>query len=302
VGDRIVRRSDGGVLYHLAVVVDDHDMGITHVIRGADHHINTPLQLALARALGFEPPHYAHVPLIVGPGGKKLSKRRDDASIETHREQGFLPEALANWLVRLGWSHGDQEVFSLDEIRSLFDLDAVGRNPAGADRDKLLHLNQLWLRALSARARFERALPHLERAAGGPVERTAQLDQLLELVAERSQTLPDLAERARFALVDEIAVDEKAIAKHWKPAVLEPLAALHARLEAAPAWNERDIEAAFEQVCQAADMKLGKLAQPVRVAVTGTAASPGIFETLAILGRERTLARIGVALEHLRAA
>ena len=161
IGDRIIRRSDGAPLYHLAVVVDDVDMRIDHVIRGADHHSNTPLQLAIYRALDVAPPAFAHVPLIVGEGGKKLSKRRDAASIEHFREEGYLPEALCNWLVRMGWSHGDQEIFALDEVASLFGLDPVGRSSARADPDKLAHLNQHYIKTIPTDDLVDRLLGHL---------------------------------------------------------------------------------------------------------------------------------------------
>jgi glutamyl-tRNA synthetase len=303
IGDRIVRRSDGGALYHLAVVVDDADMGITHVIRGFDHHINTPFQLALYEALGAPVPAFAHVPLIVNEQGKKLSKRRDAVAVEHFRAEGFLPSAMCNWLVRLGWSHGDQEIFSRDEIQQLFDLDAVGRGAASADPARLRHLNQHWIKALDAEALWREVRPHLEAVAGHAVERTTALDHLLDLLRERSQTLVEMAERARFAVTDTFAYDEKAVRKHLTKAAEAPLADLHDRLAALDDWSEGALEAAFEAVCAAhGGLGLGKLAQPVRVAVTGSSASPGIFETLAILGRQRSVGRIAEALHTIRHA
>jgi len=198
IGDRIIQRSDGQPLYHLAVVVDDLEMGISHVIRGADHHPNTPLQIALYRALDAEPPEFAHVPLIVGAGGKKLSKRRDPVSVQNFREEGYLAPALRNWLIRIGWSHGDQEVFNSDEICTLFDLDAVNRSAAQADGDKI----------------------------GCEVRVTAELGELAELQRERGKTLSEMARLSRWFVVDEVDFDPKAVKKHLKPAIEPALRAL----------------------------------------------------------------------------
>ncbi len=304
IGDAIILRSDGTAVFHLAVVVDDMDMGITHVIRGADHHPNTPLQVALYEALDAEPPTYAHVPLIVGEGGKKLSKRRDNVSIQDFREHGHLQEALVNWIVRLGWSHGDEEVFSLDDIAKLFDLEHVGRSGAHADEAKLAWLGQHWLKTLPADALFERARPFLEAVAGGAVERSAGLDGLLDLLRERSHTLVEMAEQAHWLLRDEIEIEEKAAKKHLRPVALPLLADLVPRLESTDDWSEAGLEPAFDAVVTAHETKMGKLAQPVRVAVTGGPNSPGIFETLSVLGRERTVARLknAIAVIEARAA
>jgi glutamyl-tRNA synthetase len=293
IGDMIIRRSDGAPLFHLAGVVDDLDMRITHVIRGADHHSNTPFQLAIYAALGATPPALAHVPLIVGPGGKKLSKRRDDVSVQSFRERGYLPQALRNWLVRVGWSHGDQEIFSAEEIVALFDLGAVHRSSAHADPGKLDWLNQHYLKTLPSDELVHAALPFLERQADGPVRPTPALAKLLDLQRERARTLEEMAERSRFLLVSKLEYEEKAARKHLQPEVAPLLAELAARLAELPEWSEPALEAAFEAVrASHGDLPLGKLAQPVRVAVTGGTASPGIFETLAVVGRERTLARL----------
>jgi glutamyl-tRNA synthetase len=301
IGDGIIRRSDGQPLYSLAVVVDDLDMEISHVIRGADHHSNTPFQLALYRALDRQPPVFAHVPLIVGPGGKKLSKRRDPVSIQSYQQKGYWPEAIDNWLIRIGWSHGDQEIFTPDEICSLFDLDAVHRASAGADLAKLDWLNQERIKSASPDALFDAVHPFLEVEAGHPVEDSPALRQLLDLLRERSSTFSEMAERARFALVEEIAYDEKAAKKHLKPNSEALLRDLHDRLAGLESWDEASLEAAFDAVRAAHDdLKMGKLAQPVRVAVTGSSASPGIFETLAVLGKRRTVGRLAEAVHFLR--
>lgn len=301
IGDRIIRRSDGGALYHVAVVVDDIDMGITHVIRGADHMPNTPLQIALYRALGAEPPVFAHLPLLLGAGGKKLSKRRDPVAIQHFRDEGYLPEAMCSWLARLGWSHGDQETFSREELVSLFDLPDVHKSNVQTDLAKLTATNQHWIRTLPLDTLWPHLAPRLEAVAGEPVERHAELDQLLELLRERSDTLAAMAEQTRWLLVDAVEYDEKAAAKHLKPAALDPLSDLQGRLAALDPWDEATIEAAFAATLAAHEgLKLGKLAQPVRVALTGSAASPPIYETVAVLGRDRAASRLAQALTEIR--
>ncbi len=301
IGDMIVRRSDGGPLYNLAVVVDDVDMGITHVIRGADHHSNTPFQLAIYRALDAAPPLFAHVPLIVGADGKKLSKRRDPVSVQQFREEGHPVDAMRNWLVRIGWSHGDQEIFSRDEIAALFDLDAVHRASARADAAKLSFLSQHFLKTLPREALFAELQPFLDAAAGHPVPRSPALERLVDLLRERSHTLAEMASLAHFFLVDNVAYDEKAAQKHLRREIEPALAALHDRLAAPGEWSAARIEAAFEAVRSAhGDLPLGKLAQPVRVAITGGVVSPPIFDTLEVLGPQRSLGRIAEALHFIR--
>lgn len=302
IGDGIIRRSDGSPLFHLAVVVDDLDMGITHVIRGADHHSNTPFQLALYRALGSTPPTFAHVPLIVAESGRKLSKRKDPVSLQKFKADGYLPEAMLNWLARLGWSHGDQEIFSMEEIVKHFDLEHVGRSGAQADLAKLDFLNQHYLKTCSADRLFETAKPFLEAVTGKPVERSERLDKTLDLLRERSHQLCEMAEKARFVLLDEIEIEAGPAKKHLRPVALEPLETLIAQFESGSEWSLESLERDFEAACvTAGDLKLGKLAQPVRVAVTGTGASPGIYETLEVVGRERTLARLRNAADLIRA-
>jgi len=301
IGDRIIRRSDGGPLYHLAVVVDDIDMRIDHVIRGADHHSNTPFQLAIYRALDVPPPVFAHVPLIVAEGGKKLSKRRDAVSIEHFREEGYLPEALCNWLVRMGWSHGDQEIFSLDEVASLFGLEAVGRSGARADPDKLLHLNQHYIKTLPTGTLLERLQPFLEAASGHSVPPTPPLERLVDLNRDRAKTLAEMADRCLFLVTEQIAYDQKAAKKHLRKEIAPALSDLHDRLAALENWNEEALARVFEATRDAqGGIAIGKLAQPVRVAVTGRSFSPGIFETLAVLGKGRSLRRIAEAIEYLQ--
>jgi glutamyl-tRNA synthetase len=235
------------------------------------------------------------VPLIVGADGRKLSKRRDPVSVQHFRAQGYLPEALCNWLVRIGWSHGDQELFSIDEIRALFALDAVHRSPGHADLQKLDWINQSWIKQLPA----ERLVAELSAFLPPGAETDPGLPGLVDLLRERSRTLAEMAERARFLVTPdaELAHDPKAAAKHWKPALRAPVDALRGALARVEPWEPAAIEAAFESVRAAHEgLGVGPLAQSVRVAVTGSAASPGIYDTLAVLGRERALARIDRAL------
>jgi glutamyl-tRNA synthetase len=297
IGDAIIQRTDGTPLYNLAVVVDDVDMRVSHVIRGADHHANTPLQVALYRALGMEAPTFAHLPLIIAESGKKLSKRRDNVSIQQFRDEGHLREALINWIVRLGWSHGDDEIFSLDEIGSAFDLEHVGRSAARAEPSKLLWLGQHYLKALDSDDLFARVRPHLEHVAGGPVVDEPGLRLLLDLLRERSHTLVEMAGLASWHVREKLDYDEKSVQKHLKASVIPLLEGLRDALAEAPSWTVASLEKVFDQVAAAAGgVSLGKLAQPVRVAVTGGSVSPGIHETLCSLGRARTLTRIDAAI------
>jgi glutamyl-tRNA synthetase len=300
IGDMIIRRSDGAPLYNLAVVVDDLEMQISHVIRGADHHSNTPFQLALYQALAKQPPLFAHVPLIVGPGGKKLSKRRDPCRSGLPRA-GLLAPAMLNWLARIGWSHGDQEIFSRDEIRELFDLAQVHRSSAQADAGKLVWLDQHWIKTLPRPELIHALLPFLAAAARHPVTPSRELERLVDLLRERSKTLVEMAQLARFLVTDRIAYESKAAAKHLARESEALLADLYGKLEALGDWSEPALEAVFDEVrARHGDLPMGKLAQPVRVALTGGAVSPPIFETLAVLGKPRSVGRIAEAIHFIR--
>lgn len=302
IGDAIIQRSDGSPLYNLAVVVDDIDMQVTHVIRGADHQANSILQLALYDALGAQRPTFAHVPLIVDESGKKLSKRRNTVSVQQFREEGYLHEALDNWLVRLGWSQGDQEIFSLADLARSFPLEDIGRSPARADTAKLDWLNQHYIKGLASDDLFSRVKPYLEREADAEVEDTPDLRKLLDLLRERSTTLVEMAARARWQLRDDVEYDEAAVKKHLRPAILPVLEAILGAMNDLPDWSESELSKLFEEVAaDQGNLKLGKLAQPIRVAVTGGPNSPGIFETLEVLGRERSLHRVRAAIERVRA-
>jgi glutamyl-tRNA synthetase len=298
IGDRIIQRSDGQPLYHLAVVVDDLEMEISHVIRGADHHPNTPLQIALYRALDATPPEFAHIPLIVGAGGKKLSKRRDPVSVQQYRDEGFLAPAVRNWLIRIGWSHGDQEIFSSKEICEWFDLDAVSRSDAQTNRDKLLWLNQHYIKNLPTPELAESLAHFLALETSEPVSVTPALCEFAELQRERGKTLSEMARLSRWFAIDEVEYDDKAVRKHLKSTIAPALRDLHDSLEKLDDWSRDAIEEVFQAVLSRhGDLKIGKLAQPVRVAVTGGTVSPGIFETLAVLGRRRSLTRLAGAIE-----
>jgi glutamyl-tRNA synthetase len=301
IGDMIIRRSDGAPLYNLAVVVDDLDMQISHVIRGADHHSNTPFQLALYQALDKPPPAFAHVPLIVGPGGKKLSKRRDPVSVQDYRAQGYLAQAVLNWLARIGWSHGDQEVFSRQELAELFDLDKVHRSSAQADAGKLVWLNQHWLKTLPGPELMHALLPFLSATAEHEVVPGRDLERLVDLLRERSKTLVEMAALARFLVTDRIAYEAKAAEKFLSRESEPLLADLHEQLVALAEWSEPALERVFEEVrARHGGVAMGKLAQPVRVALTGGAVSPPIFETLAVLGKPRSVGRIAEAIHFIR--
>jgi glutamyl-tRNA synthetase len=300
IGDRIIARSDGQPLYHLAVVVDDLEMGITHVIRGADHLPNTPLQIALYRALDAEPPQFAHVPLIVGDAGKKLSKRRDSVSIQDFEQQGMLADALRNWMIRIGWSCGDQEIFSSDQICQSFDLAAVNRSSAQADTDKLLWLNQHYIKELPNAELVEALIPFLSSEISQPVAPSDGLSRLVELQRERGKTLVEMARLSRWYVSDVVEYEEKAVRKQLKAGIRAPLQDLHDKLAELAAWSDESVKSCFDAVLTGHDdLKMGKLAQPVRVALTGGTVSPGIFETLTVLGQTRSINRIAAALEMI---
>jgi glutamyl-tRNA synthetase len=297
----VLARSDGTPVYHFAVVVDDHDMGVTHVIRGREHLTSTPRQLLLYDAFGWTPPEFAHVPLLVEADGKKLSKRREAVSVQSYRERGFVPEALLNWIARLGWGHGDVEIFDKGELARLFALEDVGTSPSQVHDDKLLWLNQHYLKSLPQGTLLRYLQPFLDREAGRAVAIDAPLARLVDLLRERSKTLEEMANLARFVLVSEIETDPKAARQHLGSAALAPLRDLTVELRALSSWDEDALRSAFERATARHGIELGKLAQPVRVAVTGRSYSPGIFETLAVLGRDRTLARLDAAIKSIEA-
>ena len=297
--DLIIRRTDGSPTYNLTVVVDDLDMGITHVIRGDDHLNNTPRQINILRALGHEPPRYGHVPMILGDDGARLSKRHGAVSVMQYREQGFLPEALLNYLVRLGWSSGDQEIFSLDEMISLFDIGDVNKAASTFNTEKLLWLNQHYIKAASPLRIAHLLSPHIGRLGIDPIN-GPNLVEVAEAQQERAKTLVEMADISAFFYQDFEQFDEQAAKKNLRPAAREGLEKMREALEALDDWSPEALHQAVVDVSDKLGLKMGKVAQPLRVAVVGRAASPGIDVTLYLVGRDACLRRIDMALEFIR--
>jgi glutamyl-tRNA synthetase len=268
--DLIIARSDGTPTYNFTVVIDDFDMSITHVIRGDDHLNNTPRQMNMLAALGAEQPVYAHLPMILGPDGAKLSKRHGAVDIREYRELGYLPVAMLNYLIRLGWSHGDQEVFSLEEMIELFDIADVNQSASSFNPEKLRWINQQHIIAGDAQCIGEALLPYLERAGLNP-EHGPPVADVANGFRERAQTLVQMVESARYLFEDFDEIDAKAAKKHLRPVVLEPLRKVRERLADLAEWNEAGIEEAVERVA--------------------------IDVTVSLVGRERTLERLDRAIE-----
>ncbi|MGE0081832.1 MAG: glutamate--tRNA ligase [Thiohalomonadaceae bacterium] len=297
--DLIIARSDGTPTYNLSVVVDDMDMQITHVIRGDDHLNNTPRQMNIFRALGVEPPRYAHVPMILGEDGQKLSKRHGAASVMDYREQGFLPEALLNYLVRLGWSHGDQEVFTRDEMIRLFDIKDVNNSASALNMSKALWLNQHYFKTLDPAHVAHHLSYHLGKLDIDPSTGPDPVE-VVKAYRERTKTLVEMAQASVFFYKDFDAYDEKAAKKNLKADIVEPLTALKDSLAALPEWTDAAIHQTLEKIAEQYGLGLGKIAQPLRVAVTGAGVSPPIDVTVRLVGRERVLARMERAIDYAR--
>jgi glutamyl-tRNA synthetase len=293
--DLIIARSDGTPTYNFCVVVDDMDMGVTHVIRGDDHLNNTPRQINMLRALGYTPPAYAHVPMILGPDGAKLSKRHGAVSVLQYQEEGFLPDALLNYLVRLGWSHGDQEVFTREEMIAAFDIHDVNKAASAFNNEKLLWLNQQHMVRSAPSALVSHLRYQLDRL-GLKCDEDAMLEGLILAQRERSKTLKEMAQNSRFFFTDAIEMDPKAAAKHLGADSVEGLREVHKRLGALAEWTAPCIHDALNGLATERGVGLGKIVQPVRVAISGGTVSPPIDATLALLGRERTLKRIDAAI------
>jgi len=291
IDDFIILRSDGTAVYNFCVVVDDVDMRISHVIRGTDHVANTPRQVLLYQALDAPLPRFAHIPMILGPDKAKLSKRHGAASVLEYRDQGYLPDALVNYLARLGWSHGDQELFTRRELIEKFSLENVGSSPAIFNPEKLLWVNFQYLKQTPPDTLARLAAPFLVRAGLPVPDDTAWLARALSTVRERAKTLVELVEAARFYITDAVELTPKA-AMQLRPEIAFVLDDLIEHLANLSTWDTSTIEAVFQDAVARHDIGLGKLAQPVRAAVTGSTASPGIYEVLDVLGRERSLARL----------
>jgi glutamyl-tRNA synthetase len=295
--DLIIFRSDGVPTYNFATVLDDFDFGITHVVRGDDHLPNTPRQMQIFYALGLTPPAYAHLPMVMGADGQKLSKRHGATSVFAYRDLGYFPEALLNYLVRLGWSHGDQEIFSLSEMFEYFDFANCGKSAGIFNAEKLLWINFHYMKELPLSRIAHDVKPFIAKKDWSISGDDAWLEKMIATLRERAKTLVELVEFASFYLNDEIAIDPKAAAKFLKPEIAEPLNAIAGELDALGAnFDEASIQAAFERVLARFNLKLGQLAQPVRVALTGGTVSPGIYEVIAVLGRPRTVVRLRTAL------
>ena len=293
--DLIILRADGTPTYNLSVVVDDHDMGITHVIRGDDHFTNAFRQTQIYRALGWDVPEFAHVPLIHGPDGAKLSKRHGALGVEAYRDMGYLPEALRNYLLRLGWSHGDDEIISTAQAFEWFDLDALGKSPARFDFVKLANLNGHYIREASDDRLIEALLPRLDLK---PEDALAErLRAALPDIKSRAKTLIELADLARFYVeARPLPFDEKAT-KAFDPAARDLLAGLAGSLAGA-AWNDHDLETLVRNYAESKGQKLGTVAQPLRIALTGSTNSPPLFAVMRVLGRAESLGRIEDALKR----
>ncbi len=301
--DLVLARSDGTPTYNFVVVVDDLLMGVTHVVRGSDHVSNTPKQMLIARALGEEPPVFGHLPLVLGPDKQVLSKRRGALAIGEYRRQGYLPEALVNYMALLGWSFdGEQEFFSLDELVRHFNISRVSGKAAAFDPEKLLWMNAQWIKRLRVPERADRMLPFLREAGlvGDEMddEERARLEAVVELIDDRVKTLSDIVTLAGFFLADDITYDEKAVSKVLtEPEALTILDGLYARLTEASSFTPDALEEIVRGFAAECGLKVGKVVQPVRVAVTGGTTSPGMFETLALLGRGVVLGRMARARE-----
>ncbi|HHF7347713.1 TPA: glutamate--tRNA ligase [Legionella feeleii] len=297
--DLILVRSDGNPTYNFAVVIDDWDMQITHVIRGDDHINNTPRQINLFKALNAPVPVFAHLPMILGDDGKRLSKRHGAVSVLQFKELGILPHALLNYLVRLGWSYGDQEIFSVAEMIASFDLKNVSRGVSSFNYDKLYWLNQHYQKSDSAETVAEALRWHFTQQ-GIDLSQGPNLVDLVPTQAERCKTLVEMCEKSRYFYQDTIDYDEEAVKKHLRPVVLAPLEVLYVRLQELKNWEKDALQTCINDVSAEFDINLGKIAQPLRVAVTGSSMSPAIDMTLSLLGRQRTLTRLEQALQRIR--
>jgi glutamyl-tRNA synthetase len=297
--DMIILRSDGTPVYNHAVVVDDHDMGITHVIRGVDHLTNAARQVQIYKAMGWDVPVFAHVPLIHGPDGAKLSKRHGALGIEAYRAMGYLPAGLRNYLARLGWSHGDDEIFSTDQAIQWFDIDDINKSPGRLDFAKLSDVNSHYIRQASDEELIRRLrdlLPHLDDGAqiAASIERAGwhRFAAALPTLKARAKTLLELIDGAAYLTAQRpLTLDDKA-AKALGAEARATLAKLLPQLQAAPDWNGPALEASVRQFAETAGQKLGNVAQPLRAALTGRTVSPPVFDVMAVLGREEALARI----------
>jgi len=302
--DFIIARSDGYPTYNFAAVVDDATMRITHVIRGDDHLSNTPRQILLYQALGYPLPRFAHIPMILGPDRARLSKRHGATSIWAYREMGYLPEAMVNYLVRLGWSHGDQEIFSREEMIRYFSLEKVGKTPATFDLQKLEWVNAHYIKTLPSCYLVEQARPFWIQAgvSEGELEEVSEgwLGSIVDALRERSRTLVEMARSSRYFFQDPSSYDEKA-QKALAPFLHSHLFELAAQIAGLSDFSAPSLEALYRRFAESKGLKLAQIAQATRVGLTGSTASPPLFQVMEILGREKVLRRIRSALSHITA-
>ena len=296
--DFIIARSDGTPTYNFCVVIDDWDMGITCVVRGEDHINNTPKQINILKALGAPVPEYAHVAMILGDDGAKLSKRHGAVSVMQYRDDGYLPEALLNYLVRLGWSHGDQEVFSVDEMKELFSLDAINKAASAFNTEKLQWLNQHYIKSLPAEYVAEHLRWHMDDqnidTANGPA-----LSEVVTALSERAKTLKELAASSRYFYEDYEEFDEAAAKKHLRGVAKEPLELVHKKLTELTEWTAESIHQVIQDTAAELEVGMGKVGMPLRVAVTGAGQSPSLDMTLFLIGKQRCEQRILKAVEFI---
>jgi glutamyl-tRNA synthetase len=297
--DFVIQRSDGTPTYNLAVVVDDASMGINAIIRGDDHVSNTPKQILLYKAFGEDVPTFGHVPMVLGKDRTRLSKRHGAMSVTAYRDMGYLPDAFINYMVRLGWSFGDQELFTRPELIEKFTLKNIGRSAGVFDTDKLLALNAEHIKITPA-GDLARPLIHHLKALGHQAQAGTYLEKVIETLRPRSKTLVEMAAGAEFYYEETIVYEEKAAHKFLKPASLEILQAAAQELNRIPNFNQESLENALKTVMQNLDLKFGKIAQPMRVALTGRTASPGMFEMIDALGKQRVLDRLEKAVDYIK--
>lgn len=298
--DLIIARTDGTPTYNFTVVVDDWDMDITQVLRGDDHLNNTPRQINIFKALGAPIPKYGHVPMILGDDGKKLSKRHGAVSVMQYRDDGYLPQVILNYLVRLGWSHGDQEIFSIDEMIKLFDINQINKAPSAFNTQKLNWLNQQYIKNLPVKE----IMPHLDwhlKQAGLSLENGPDVAQLIPEFAERVQTLKDLVEIIKPYYSDFKDFNEKAAKKHLRGVAQHPLELVKQKLSDLTCWEPEVIQQVIEQTAEELELGMGKVGMPLRVAVTGAGMSPSLDITLNWIGKERCLERIDRAIDFIAA-
>lgn len=296
--DLIIQRSDGVPTYNFCVVVDDWDMGITHVVRGEDHINNTPRQINILQALGAPIPEYAHVSMILGDDGKKLSKRHGAVSVMQYRDDGYLPEALLNYLVRLGWSYGDQEIFSKEEMIKLFNLDAISSSASAFNTEKLQWLNQHYMKTLPASEVAKHLIWHFEQA-GVNTQNGPALEDIIAIQADRVKTLKEMVEISRYFYEEYEELDPNAAKKHLRPVAKQPLEVVAAKLAAITEWNAENIQAAINATAEELDVGMGKVGMPLRVAVTGSGNSPSLDVTLQLIKQSDVEQRINKALKYI---